>query len=116
MKNWLLKTAVNLLGGVDGIVEYALKWFNDNVLAKITDKEEFAAYADDVAAFGFFLDGVLNRHAKWMSEGKRTALVTTIGAVNQLANALKDAKVEKAELDAIIDTIVDAINAWKDAK
>lgn len=116
MKNWLIKSAINLMGGIDGIVEFALEWFNANVLAKITDKAEFAAYAEDVAAFGFFLDGCLNRHGAWMSDARRAALVSTINAVNELAASLKDAKLEKAEVDAIIDKVVAAIKAWKESK
>lgn len=115
MKKWLIGKCFNLLGGVSGLVEMALEWFNNSVLAKITDKDEFAAYAEDVAAFAFFLDGVLNRHQKWMSEEKRAALVATINAVNELAVALKDAKVEKSELDAIVDRVKAAIDAWTEA-
>lgn len=107
---------IETIGGIDEIVQIALDWFNEKVLAKITDKEEFAAYAEDVAQFGFFLDGVFTRHQKWMSEAKRAALVATINAVNELAAALKDCRLEKSEIDALIDKIVAAIKAWKEIK
>lgn len=116
MKNWLIKTAINLMGGVEGLVEFVLDWFNANVLAKIKDAEEFAAYASDVECFAEYLDGVFNRHQKWMSEARRSALVATINAVREMAMSLKDCKVEKSELDAIVDKVVAAIKAWKDAK
>jgi len=107
---------VEMLGGVESLVEWALNWFNENVLAKIKDAEEFAAYAADVEAFATFLDGVFQRHQKWMGDARRAALTATIDAVRELATSLKDCKVEKAELDAIVDKVVAAIKAWKDAK
>lgn len=116
MKSFLLTTAIKLLGGIDGIVELAINWFNDNVLAKIKDKTEFAAYAEDVAAFGFFLDGVMNRHVAWMSDEKRAAFAKTITAVDTLAKSLADCKVERQEIDALIDAVSAAIKAWKEAK
>jgi len=115
MKNWLIKTAINLMGGVEGLVEFVLDWFNTNVLAKIKDAEEFAAYAVDVELLATYLEGVFLRHEKWMSEGRRAALSATIAAVRELAVSLKDCKVEKAELDAIVDKVVAAIKAWKEA-
>jgi len=107
---------VEMLGGVSSLIEWAIEWFNEHVLQKIKDKEEFAAYAEDVEQFGFFLDGVFTRHQKWMSEEKRDALVATINAVRELAVALKDAEVSKEEVDAIVDKIVEAVEAWKKAK
>jgi len=108
---WKLTT-----GGVAGLIEYLLDLFNDQVLAKVKDKEEFAAYAEDVAQFVFFLDGVMNRHTKWMSDAKRAAFSATINAVKELADALKDCKFEASELDAVIEKIKAAIEAWKAAK
>ena len=126
MKKLLGKLAFKMIGGLDGVIEmlggpgeiihFALDWFNGSVLSKIKDKEEFAAYAEDVAQFGVFLDGVFARHAKWMSEAKRAALVETIGTVKELAPALKDCKVEKSEIDAIIAKVAASMEAWKGAK
>lgn len=126
MKKLLGKLAFKMIGGLDGIVEmlggpgeiirFALDWFNVSVLSKIKDKEEFAAYAEDVAQFGVFLDGVFTRHAKWMSKVKRAALVETIGAVKELASALKDCKVENSEINAIIAKVAASMEAWKGAK
>lgn len=126
MKKLLGKLAFKMIGGLDGVIEmlggpgeiihFALDWFNGSVLSKIKDKEEFAAYAEDVAQFGVFLDGVFARHSKWMSEAKRVALVETIGAVKELASALKDCKVENSEIDSIIAKVVASMEAWKGAK
>lgn len=116
MKTWLAKTALSLMGGISGLVEMIINWFNESVLQKIKDKEEFAAYAEDVSQFAYFLDGVFTRHEKWMSEAKRSALVATINAVRDLAAALKDCKVTKEEIDALIDVITACIEAWKKAK
>ena len=126
MKKLLGKLAFKMIGGLDGVIEmlggpgeiihFALDWFNGSVLSKIKDKDEFAAYAEDVAQFGVFLDGVFTRHAKWMSEAKRAALVETIGAVKELASALKDCKVENSEIDAIIAKVAASMEAWKAAK
>ncbi len=103
-------------GGVAGVVEYLLELFNEQVLARIKDKEEFAAYAEDVAAFASFLDGVFGRHEKWMSEEKRAAFTATINAIRELAEALKDANVTPEELDAVVDKVEEAVEAWKKAK
>ena len=126
MKKLLGKLAFKMIGGLDGVIEmlggpgeiihFALDWFNGSVLSKIKDKEEFAAYTEDVAQFGVFLDGVFTRHAKWMSEAKRAALVETIGAVKELASALKDCKVENSEIDSIIAKVAASMEAWKGAK
>lgn len=112
MKKWLVKKAINLMGGVEGIVEMLLEWFNEKVLQRIKDKDEFAAYAADVEAFATFLDGVFERHTKWMSEARKDALVATINAVRELAAALKDANVTKDELDAIVDKVKEAVDKW----
>lgn len=126
MKKLLGKLAFKMIGGLDGVIEmlggpgeiihFALDWFNGSVLSKIKDKEEFAAYAEDVAQFGVFLDGVFARHSKWMSEAKRVALVETIGVVKELASALKDCKVENSEIDSIIAKVASSMEAWKGAK
>ena len=126
MKKLLGKLAFKMVGGFNGIVEmiggigeiihFAFDWFNCSVLSRIKDKEEFAAYAEDVAQFGIFLDGVVTRHEKWMSETKRSALIATIGSVKELASALKDCKVEKSEIDSIISKVVSSMEAWKEAK
>lgn len=126
MKKLLGKLAFKMIGGLDGVIEmlggpgeiihFALDWFNGSVLSKIKDKEEFAAYAEDVAQFGVFLDGVFTRHSKWMSDAKRVALVETIGAVKELASALKDCKVENSEIDSIIAKVAASMEAWKGAK
>lgn len=107
---------VEMIGGVGEIIHFAFDWFNGSILSKIKDKEEFAAYSEDVSQFGLFLNGVFTRHQKWMSEAKRVALVETIGAINELASALKDCKVEKSEIDSIIAKVVVSIEAWKEAK
>jgi len=116
MKNWLIKTAINLCGGISGLIEYACKWFTENVLSKIKDKDEFAAYADDVDQFGNFLEGCFNRHTKWLTEAKRAAANATIAAIRNLAAALRDCEITKDEIDAFVDAVVKAINAWKEAK
>ena len=74
MKKLLGKLAFKMIGGLDGVIEmlggpgeiihFALDWFNGSVLSKIKDKEEFAAYAEDVAQFSVFLDGVCARQAR----------------------------------------------------
>ena len=126
MKKLLGKLAFKMVGGFNGILEmiggvgeiihFSFDWFNCNVLSRIKDKDEFAAYAEDVEQFGIFLDGVVTRHEKWMSETKRSALIATIGSVKELASALKDCKVEKSEIDSIISKVVSSIEAWKEAK
>lgn len=101
--------------GVTGVLGYLLEVFNEQVLARIEDKDEFAAYAGDVAAVASFLDGVFGRHEKWMGEAKRPAFSATINAIRELADALKDATVTEDELDAVVGKVKDAVEAWKRA-
>ena len=116
MKTWLVSKLFSLFGGVTTIIEYALEWFNTKVLAKITDAEEYTAYCTDVIEFGVYLDGVFNRHQKWMSEAKREASAATINAIKELASALQDRTLTKEEVDSIVDKVIACIEAWKKAK
>ena len=112
-----LKAGLALLtGGVAGLIKYAIAWFNEKVLAKIRNKETAAKYLRDIQAFNVFLGVVIENHGDDLTPGKKVALEDTLAATNELAKALEDFKVDETELDAIVDKITAAIDAWKKAK
>lgn len=115
MKKWFAKWMFNLAGGVPGAVEFALSWFNDNVLSKVNGAEA-AVYCKDVREFGQFLGGVFERHSEWMGGGRRALAKALTDAVSTLAGALEDSKVDAGELDAIVQKVKDCYAAWVAAR
>lgn len=111
MKKWFAKWVFNLAGGVPGVVEFSLSWFNDDVLSKVNGAEA-AVYCKDVREFGQFLNGVFDRHSEWMSEGRRALAKSLTDAVSALAGALEDSKVDAEELDVIVQKVKDCYAAW----
>ena len=105
-----------LTGGVAGIIEYLLDLFNDQVLAKIKDKETGLMYLKDVRSLSTCAKEILENHSAQMSEAKTAAGQKTVDALDELAKALEDFKLEPDELDAIVEKVKAAVEAWKAAK
>jgi len=118
MKKWFAQKIIWLaakLGGVTTLIEWICEYLT-SLLQKIKDKEEFAAYAEDVNQIGAYLEGCFARHQKWLTEAQREAANKTIAAIRNLASALKDCAITKEEIDRLIDDVLAAIEAWKKAK
>ena len=105
-----------LFGGVTGLIKALLDWFNDRVLSRIEDKETAAKCLADIRDFRVLLGAVFARHTEWMSEARRVAADKILAAIDTLCAALEDFKLNPEELDAIIDAVKEAIDAWKKAK
>lgn len=105
-----------LTGGMAGIVKYVLEAFNKQVLGRITNKETAAKYIKDAQALSAFLGAILENHSADLSENRKAALKSILEAVDKLAVSLEDLQVSQAELDAIIEKVKAAIDAWKKAK
>lgn len=98
------------------LIKYPLDAFNDQVLSRIKDKETGLMYVKDVRAASVFGRTVLDNHSAQLSEEKKAALQKTVDALDELAKALEDFKIEPDELDVIIDKVKEAVDAWKKAK
>lgn len=104
-----------MFGGVAGLVKELLDQLNDKVLSHL-NPETAKLVCNDVIAVNTCLKTILENHSAQMSAAKKAALVATVNAIDELAKALADCRIEPEELDAIIDSVKAAINAWKAAK
>lgn len=100
-------------GGITSVIEYLLNLFNEKVLSKVSP-EELKKYSGIVVALAEFCEKVLDLYM--LDEAKRTALTKTVEALCALADSLSDGKVTPDELNKVIDEVVAAIAAWKDAR
>ena len=117
MKISKLKSIFALLtGGLAGLIKYVLDLFNTQILGRITNKETGLKYIKDVQAFSTFLRVIIENHSDDFSEGHKAALNSILAAVDELSKALEDFEINQDELDAIIEKVKDAIDAWKKAK
>jgi hypothetical protein len=107
---------VLLTGGLTGLIKYVLDLFNTQILARIPDKETGLKYIKDVQAFSVFLRTVVEIHSDDLSDSRKAALNSILAAVDELAKALEDFEINQDELDAIIEKVKDAIDAWKKAE
>jgi len=100
-----------MTGGIESVIEYLLDLFNE-MIAKLPAEEvaKYAQLAKDVAVF------VSNLCVLIPSEAKKVAAKKTAECFEELAAALIDSKMDKEELDVIIEKAKIAIKAWKDAK
>lgn len=105
-----------MFGGISGLVKAALDWLNTKVLSRITDKEMATKYLLDIRDFRVFLCAAFGRHTEWMSEAKRAAADKTLAAIDALCAALEDWNITPEELDAIVDGVKAAIDAFKEAR
>ena len=107
---------VLLTGGLAGLIKYVLDLFNTQVLARIPNKETGVKYIKDAQALSAFLRAIIENHSNDFSEEHKSALKSILATVDELAKALEDFEVKQEELDAIIDKVQTAIDAWKKAK
>lgn len=103
-------------GGMSGVVKYTLDVFNSQVLGKLTDKEAGARYIKDAQAVNALLRAIMENHSTDLSEKRKESLSKILEAIEELIKALEDFKIEPDELDAIIEKVKDAIDAFKTAK
>ena len=99
-----------LFGGIDSVMEYLLKIVNE-ALAKI-DTENRAKIA---AAYNTILNVLATLNAlAWLCPARwQSAYRNTIGAVEAVANALMDFKIDAAELTKVKDAFNAAVTAWR---
>ena len=100
-------------GGISSVIEYVLNLFNEKVLSKVSPVD-LMKYSGIVVALAEFCEKVLDLYI--LDEAKRTALTKTVEALRALANSLDDGKVTPEELSKVIDEVIAAIKAWKDAR
>ena len=105
-----------LTGGVAGIIKYVLDVFNQQVLAKIPNKETGAKYLKDAQAVYTLLRAIMDNHADDFSAQRKEIFVAILAAVEELTKVLEDFTVSETELDAVVAKIQAAIDAWKKAK
>lgn len=105
-----------LTGGLAGLIKYVLDAFNTQVLGKIPNKETGIKYVKDAQALSAFVGAILANHSEDLSEKRKAVLEAILAAVDELAKSLEDFQVNQEELDAIIDKVQAAIDAWKKAK
>ncbi len=99
-----------LTGGMGSVTDYLLDRLNNALIAmdakKQTQVQAVANYAVKIAAtlsaFGWLVP------TKW-----QTAYAETLAAVNSVAVALEDLKLESSEFEAIEKNFLSAVAAWK---
>lgn len=99
-----------LTGGLASVVEYILDLLNE-LIAKLPAVEvaKYAQLAKDAANF------VQNLTVLITDEKKKRAAAITAQAFADLAAALIDAHITEDELNAVVDRVKEAIDAWKEA-
>ena len=107
---------VLLFGGIGGLIKYALELFNNQILAKIPNKETGLKYLKDAQAFYAFLKVIIDNHAADMSAERKKSLESVLAAIEELTKALEDFKIEETEFTGIVQKVEDAIDAFKKAK
>ena len=107
---------VVLFGGVSGLIKYILNVFNEQVLAKIPNKETGAKYLRDAQAVYAFLRAIIDNHSADLSDERKKCLESILAAIEELTKALEDFKVEETEFSSIVEKVEDAIDAFKKAK
>lgn len=103
---WSLAT-----GGWAGLAEYILRAIN-GWLAKL-DKSKLAEAAKIVKAVASALGILLTT---FLPDRYKAAATQTLCALETLAEAMADGNITPEELDANIDAIEAAIEAWKEAR
>ena len=99
--------------GFVSIVEYLLQLFNEQVLAKC-DPETLKKWSQVFAALADFIERILSI---FMSDGAvLDAAKATIRAVHDLAQHLSDGRYDPDELDADIESVRAAVDAWRKAR
>ena len=117
MKFSKIKAMIALLfGGMSGIVKYVLDAFNSQVLAKLPNKEAGTKYLKDAQAVYSLLRAIMENHADDLSEKRKKSLIKILDAIEELTKALEDFTIEPDELDAIVEKVKDAIDAYKKNK
>ena len=102
-----------IFGGYVGLIKYAVGTFNEEVLAKIPNKETAAKYLADAQAVCALIRVVLTNHGDSFTEHKKKCLEAVLAAIEELSKALADFKVSEEEIEAITDKVKDAISVWK---
>ena len=105
-----------LFGGISGLIKYVLNVFNEQVLAKIPNKETGAKYLRDAQAIYAFLRAIMDNHSADISDERKKCLEAVLAAIEEFTKALEDFKVEETEFGAIVEKVEDAIDAFKKAK
>ena len=105
-----------VFGGYEGLIKYAVGIFNENVLAKIPNKETAAKYLSDAQAVCTLIRVVLANHGDSFTEGRKASLEAILAAIEELSKALEDFTVSESEIEAITEKVKDAITVWKKAK
>ena len=105
-----------LTGGVAGGLKFFVDVFNDQILARITNKEAGIKYLKDVQALSTFITAIMQNHDEDLSEKRKECLKVILSAIDELAKALEDFNITEDELDEIICRIHDAIDVFKKAK
>lgn len=97
-------------GGWASVAEYCLDLLNDKVLSRLAPEElkKYAVLAQEIAEL--IRKGV---EIFVKSEAGKKAGTATIDAFTHLAKALEDGKITAEELDAEIEAVKAAIEAWK---
>lgn len=104
-----------MFGGVAGLVNALLDWFNDKVLAKL-DKTQSELICKDVLAVLFCLQTILESRKATMRPAFVESFKAVIDAVNELAKALADCQIDSEELDAIVNRVKAAIDIFRNIK
>lgn len=102
-----------LTGGVDGVIEYLLDQFSEQVLSKV-NPETFPKYCSDIKALSDFISVLITNHGDDWGEHKTSVVKSIVIGLGDLASALSDGKITKAELDRIIDEIEAMIKLFND--
>ena len=105
-----------LTGGIGGILKYINRTVNTQLLGKIKDKETALKYIKDVQAIYALCRTLLDNHGDKLSESKKKAADKVLAALEELTKALEDFRIDDEEVDAIIERINDAIDAFQAAK
>ena len=105
-----------LTGGLTGGIKFFLDAFNDQILAKIPNKEEGSKYLKDVQDLSVFITAITKNHDSDLTDKRKECLKVILSAIDELAKALEDFNITTDELDAIIVKIQEAIDTFKSSK
>lgn len=108
------KAAFALLkDGTAGIIKYFLDVSNEQVLARIPNKDVGLKYLKDVSCLYVCLRSIMENHATDISERCKACLESILATMEELTLALEDFNVNETEFKSIVEKAKVAIDAFK---